>query len=51
MSAGSGIRHAEYNLEAGPTTLFQIRIQPNQAGGQPYCGGQPFPRATGRGNS
>ena len=44
MSAGSGIRHAEYNLEAGPTTLFQIWIQPNQAGGQPSWGAKPFPK-------
>ena len=44
MSAGSGIRHAEYNLEAGPTTLFQIWIQPNQAGGQPAWGARPFPK-------
>ncbi|OXE36707.1 MAG: hypothetical protein CGW95_06040 [Phenylobacterium zucineum] len=44
MSAGSGIRHAEYNLEPGPTTLFQIWIQPNQAGGQPSWGAKPFPK-------
>ena len=28
MSAGSGIRHAEYNREPVPTTLFQIWIEP-----------------------
>ena len=44
MSAGSGIRHAEYNLEAGPTTLFQIWILPNKAGGQPAWGTKPFPK-------
>jgi len=44
MSAGSGIRHAEYNLEAGPTTLFQIWIQPDRAGGQPSWGARPFPK-------
>jgi len=44
MSAGSGIRHAEYNLEAGATTLFQIWIEPNQAGGQPSWGAKPFPK-------
>jgi len=50
MSAGSGIRHAEYNLEAGPTTLFQIWILPNKAGGQPAWGTKPFPKGerTGR---
>ena len=30
MSAGSGIRHAEYNREDVPTTLFQIWIEPRQ---------------------
>jgi quercetin 2,3-dioxygenase len=44
MSAGSGIRHAEYNLESGPTTLFQIWILPNKAGGQPAWGTKPFPK-------
>jgi len=50
MSAGSGIRHAEYNLEAGPTTLFQIWILPNKAGGQPAWVTKPFPKGerTGR---
>jgi redox-sensitive bicupin YhaK (pirin superfamily) len=45
MSAGSGIRHAEYNLEPGPTTLFQIWIQPTQKGGQPAWGAKPFPKS------
>jgi len=44
MSAGSGIAHAEYNLEDVPTTLFQIWIQPTQSGGQPSWGARPFPR-------
>ena len=44
MSAGSGIRHAEYNLEAEPTTLFQIWIMPDRAGGQPSWGAKPFPK-------
>lgn len=44
MSAGSGIRHAEYNLESGKTTLFQIWILPNKAGGQPAWGTKPFPK-------
>ncbi len=30
MSAGSGIRHAEYNLEPVKTTLFQIWIEPTR---------------------
>ena len=44
MSAGSGIRHAEYNLEPGTTTLFQIWILPTREGGQPAWGAKPFPR-------
>jgi quercetin 2,3-dioxygenase len=45
MSAGSGIRHAEYNLEAGPTRLFQIWILPTKDGGQPSWGARPFPKS------
>jgi redox-sensitive bicupin YhaK (pirin superfamily) len=45
MSAGSGIRHAEYNLEPGTTTLFQIWILPTREGGQPAWGAKPFPKA------
>ena len=44
MSAGSGIRHAEYNLENDPTTLFQIWITPNRKGGSPSWGAKPFPK-------
>lgn len=44
MSAGSGIRHAEYNLENEPTTLFQIWIMPNRTGGSPSWGAKPFPK-------
>jgi redox-sensitive bicupin YhaK (pirin superfamily) len=45
MSAGSGIRHAEYNLEPETTTLFQIWILPTRTGGQPGWGAKPFPKA------
>jgi len=45
MSAGSGIRHAEYNREDVPTTLFQIWIEPGVKGGEPSWGAKPFPRA------
>jgi redox-sensitive bicupin YhaK (pirin superfamily) len=45
MSAGSGIRHAEYNLEPVPTTLFQIWIQPDRRGGAPSWGAKPFPKS------
>ena len=44
MSAGSGIRHAEYNLEPETTTLFQIWILPKSAGGKPSWGTKPFPK-------
>ena len=45
MSAGSGIRHAEYNLESGPTKIFQIWIQPRERGGAPFWDQKPFPKA------
>ena len=45
MSAGTGIRHAEYNLEPGATTLFQIWIEPNARGGPPAWGAKPFPKS------
>jgi redox-sensitive bicupin YhaK (pirin superfamily) len=44
MSAGTGIRHAEYNLEPGTTTLFQIWIEPTRRGGEPQWGARPCPR-------
>jgi quercetin 2,3-dioxygenase len=44
MSAGSGIRHAEYNLEQKPTRIFQIWIIPTKRGGSPAWGSQPFPK-------
>jgi redox-sensitive bicupin YhaK (pirin superfamily) len=44
MSAGTGIRHAEYNLEEETTTLFQIWIEPNARGGAPSWGAKPFPK-------
>ena len=43
ISAGSGVRHAEYNAEAETTTLFQIWIEPTRKGGEPSWGAQPFP--------
>jgi len=44
MSAGTGIRHAEYNLEPETTTIFQIWIEPNRKGGPPAWGAKPFPK-------
>src|ERR1700726_409796 len=45
MSAGSGIRHAEYNLEPTKTRIFQIWIEPTTKGGQPTWGAKPFPKS------
>ncbi|WP_428490452.1 pirin family protein [Rhodopila sp.] len=44
MSAGSGVRHSEYNREPGPTTIFQIWIEPTTHGAAPAWGAKPFPR-------
>jgi quercetin 2,3-dioxygenase len=44
MSAGSGIRHAEYNREEVPTRIFQIWIEPEKQGGEPSWGAKPFPK-------
>lgn len=44
MSAGTGIRHSEYNVEADPTQIFQIWIMPNQHGKPPAWGAKPFPK-------
>ncbi len=45
MSAGSGIRHSEYNLEPAPTKIFQIWIEPTRRGGAPSWGAKPFPKS------
>jgi len=45
MSAGSGIRHSEYNLENAKTKIFQIWIEPTTKGGQPTWGAKPFPKS------
>ena len=44
MSAGTGIEHAEYNLEDETTRIFQIWIIPDRRGGEPSWGARPFPR-------
>lgn len=44
MSAGTGVRHAEYNLEPETTTIFQIWIMPRADGGAPSWGAKPFPK-------
>jgi len=45
MSAGSGVRHSEYNREAETTRIFQIWIEPTERGGKPSWGAKPFPKA------
>jgi redox-sensitive bicupin YhaK (pirin superfamily) len=44
MSAGTGIRHSEYNMEPGTTRIFQIWILPTSRGKAPSWGAKPFPR-------
>jgi redox-sensitive bicupin YhaK (pirin superfamily) len=44
MSAGTGIQHAEYNLEPVTTRIFQIWIIPDARGGAPTWGSKPFPK-------
>jgi redox-sensitive bicupin YhaK (pirin superfamily) len=44
MSAGSGVRHSEYNLEDDLTRIFQIWIEPRESGGKPSWGAKPFPK-------
>ncbi len=44
MHAGTGITHAEYNLEKVPTRLFQIWILPDRRGVAPGWSTRAFPR-------
>ena len=44
MSAGRGVRHAEYNRESDTTRLFQLWILPNERGGDPAWAAKPFPK-------
>lgn len=46
MSAGSGVRHSEYNEEDVTTRIFQIWIEPATRGGTPSWGAKPFPKAS-----
>jgi redox-sensitive bicupin YhaK (pirin superfamily) len=45
MSAGTGVRHAEYNLEDEATTLFQIWVETDRPGAEPGWGAAKFPKA------
>lgn len=46
MSAGTGVRHSEYNMEDEVTQIFQIWIIPTRDGEEPSWGTKPFPKAT-----
>jgi hypothetical protein len=45
VSAGTGIRHAEYNLEHATARIFQMWITPATCGGSPAWGVQPCAEA------
>ena len=45
MSAGTGVTHAEYNLEDEDTTLFQIWIESDRPSAAPGWGAMPFPKS------
>jgi redox-sensitive bicupin YhaK (pirin superfamily) len=50
MSAGTGVVHAEYNLEDEQTTLFQIWIETDEPGAEPGWGAMPFPKEAREGS-
>src|SRR5579862_6041164 len=45
ISAGKGIRHSEFNLDAEPLRLFQIWLLPRERGGKPQWDTRRFPKA------
>ncbi|MEO1554638.1 MAG: pirin family protein, partial [Pseudomonadota bacterium] len=45
MSAGNGVQHSEWNAESEDTTIFQLWIEPAEAGGAPDWGAKAFPKA------
>jgi quercetin 2,3-dioxygenase len=45
MSAGTGIRHAEFNRGEVPLKVYQIWLRPRTTGGEPAWGTKPFPRS------
>jgi len=49
MSAGTGIVHAEYNLEDSLTRIFQIWITPRKRGGTPRWETRAFPKQAAQG--
>ncbi len=44
MHAGTGITHAEYNMEPTATRIFQIWLQPNRKGVAPGWAARAFPK-------
>ena len=50
MSAGTGIRHSEYNQEKDTTRIFQIWIMPDERGGSPSWGARQFPKGERNGS-
>jgi redox-sensitive bicupin YhaK (pirin superfamily) len=44
MSAGTGVQHAEFNLEDEQTSLFQIWVLTDRPGAQPSWGAMQFPK-------
>ena len=50
MSAGTGVTHAEYNLEDEETTLFQIWIETDRRSTSPSWGMMPFPKEAREGS-
>jgi len=49
MSAGTGIRHSEHNLESVDTNLYQIWIEPNQRNVKPRWAAHRFPPSSNNG--
>jgi quercetin 2,3-dioxygenase len=45
MSAGTGIRHAEFNKGNVPLRIYQIWLLPRQHGGEPRWDTKPFPKS------
>ncbi len=50
MSAGTGVRHSEYNLEDEQTTLFQIWVMTDKSGAEPSWGAKKFPKGSRAGS-
>ncbi|AIY41713.1 Pirin-like protein YhhW [Collimonas arenae] len=45
MSAGAGIRHAEFNKGDVPLRIYQIWLLPQERGGKPQWGTRTFPKS------